>query len=238
MICQGETEVIYLTNKLYINNILIKKAINLEKKTSFLSKNYLFDKIPPKKFEKKYFSLFIYETYNKGDILFKENDKLEYVYFIKEGNVKLLSTKSILELELLITELNKKIIMVQNYFNNNTSYESDIISYTYNTIKSDIPDMINHINKKENIEILILKDSEEVGIETYFLRVDNFATCVVDSLFANVYKIGIKYLTEIFDKEKPCFYDLVHRVEKKLKLYSKRLFEINNVKISMTDMKK
>ena len=236
-ICQGETEVIYLTNKLYINNILVKKAINLEKKTSFFSKNYLFNKIPPKKFEKKYFSLFIYETYHKGDILFKENDKLKYVYFIKEGNVKLLSSKSILELELLITELNKKIIMVQNYFNNNSSYDNDITSYNYNTIKSDIPDMINHINKKENIEILILKDSEEVGIESYFLGVDNFATCVVDSLFANVYKIDIKYLTEIFEKEKPCFYDLVHRVEKKLKLYSKRLFEINNVKISMTDMK-
>ena len=237
MVCQGETEVIYLTNKLYIHNILIKKAINLEKKTSFLSKNYLFNKIPPKKFEKKYFSLFIYETYHKGDILFKENDKLQYVYFIKEGNVKLLSSKSILELELLITELNKKIIMVQKYFNNNSSYDNDIINYTYNTIKSDIPDMINHINKKENIEILILKDNEEVGIESYFLGVDNFTTCIVDSLFANVYKIDIKFLTEIFDKEKPSFYDLVHRVEKKLKLYCKRLFEINNVKISMTDMK-
>ena len=237
MVCQGETEVVYLTNRLYINNILVKKAINLEKKTSFLSKNYLFNKIPQKKFEKRYFSLFIYETYHKGDILFKENDKLQYVYFIKEGHVKLLSSKSILELELLITELNKKIIMVQNYFNNNSSYENGIISYTYNTIKSDIPDMINHINKRENIEILILKDSEEVGIESYFLGVDNFASCVVDSLFAKVYKIDVNYLTEIFEKEKPCFYELVHRVEKKLKLYSKRLFEINNVKISMTDMK-
>lgn len=236
-VCRGDTEVVYLTNKQYINNILVKKAINLEKKTSFLSKNYLFNKIPPKKFEKKYFSLFIYETYHKGDILFKENECLQYVYFIKEGHVKLFSSKSILELEILISELNKKISMVQSIFNNSSSYSSDIINYVYNSIKSDIPDMVDHISKKENIDILILKDNEEVGIESYFLGIDNLATCIVDSLFAKVYKIDKKFLTEIFEKEKSCFFELVHRVENKLKLYSKRLFEINNVKISMTDIK-
>ena len=232
-----ETEVIYISDKLYINNILTKKAIVLEKKTSFLCKNYLFKKIPQKKFEKKYFSYFIFDTYHKGDILYKENEKLKYVYFIKEGNVKLISSKSILELEILINEINKKIIMVQNYFNNNGVDDNEIITYFYNNIRCDIPEIIGHINKKEQIKIFIAKEGEEIGIEPYFLGIDNFNTCIVDSITAKIYKIDVNYLTEIFTYEKPSFLDLVYMVEKKLKLFSKRLFEINNAKISLTDQK-
>ena len=236
-VCSEETEVIYISDKLYINNILIKKAIVLEKKTSFLCKNYLFRKITQKKFEKKYFSYFIFETYHKGDILFHENDKLKYVYFIKEGNVKLITSKSILELEILINEINKKISMVHNYFNNNEGDDNEIITYFYNNLRCDIPEIIGHINKKEEIKIFIVKEGDEIGIEPYFLGINNFNTCVVDSIIAKIYKIDVNYLTEIFSYEKPSFFDLVYLVEKKLKAFSKRLFEINNAKISLTDQK-
>ena len=46
-ICAENTELIYIMNRLYINNILPKKAIILERKTAFLGKNYLFNKIQP-----------------------------------------------------------------------------------------------------------------------------------------------------------------------------------------------
>ena len=49
MICAEDTEVLYLNNKLYLNYVLAKKAIIQERKTAFLNKNYLFNKIPQKK---------------------------------------------------------------------------------------------------------------------------------------------------------------------------------------------
>ena len=240
MICSEDTEVIYINNKLYINNILTKKAIILERKTAFLSKNYLFDKIPQKKFEKRYFSWFIFETLHRGDILYKENDKLEYVYFIKQGNFKIITSKSILELEILINEISKKIKIVQNLFNNNNN---DLIPETehhylnYNNVTADCPELLEHINKTEKLQLFILKEGEVIGLESYLLGLDHINTCIVNSIQAKIYKIDIKYLTEIFNSEKNCFYELIDRVENKLKIYRERLYEINNTKLSLTDQK-
>ena len=240
MICKEDTEVLYISNKLYLSNILTKKAIILERKTAFLCKNYLFNKIPQKKFEKRYFTWFVLETYHKDDILFKENDKLEYVYFIKEGKVKIITSKSILEIEILINEINKKIKIVRNVFNssnNDLMNESENYDLYYNDIKADSPELLNHINKIEKLQLFILKEGEDIGLESYLLGLNHLNTCIIDSINAKIYKIEVKYLTQLFDCEKICFYELIDRVGNKLKLYRERLYKINNSKLSLTDQK-
>ena len=237
-LCLETTEVVFLLNKLYINNILPKKALILERKTAFLSKNYLFDKIPPKKFVKRYFPKFVLETYNKGDVLFNETDIVDYVYFIKEGNVKLTTSKSILEMEMLINEINKKIKIVQNIYNSqDNNNEEENISFLYNNIKSTSPELVDHIQKREHIKIFILKESEDAGLESYFLGLNHFMTGIVDSPIAKIYKISKKDLTDLLNKERFCFYEMINRVEDKLKLLNERFYQINNIKISMTDQK-
>ena len=237
-ICAETTELIYLMNKLYINNILPKKAIILERKTAFLAKNYLFNKITPKKFVRRYFNLFSLETYNKGDILFSENANLDYVYFIKEGNVNLLTSKSILEMEMFINEINKKIKVVQNIFNNEgNDEEENNFNFLYNNIKSSSAELFDYIKKKEKINIFVLKESEDAGLVSYLLGIGYLVTGIVDSPTALIYKIKKEDLTEILRKEKLCFYELINRVEDKLKILSKRFYEINNIKLSMTDHK-
>ena len=62
-------------------------------------------------------------------------------------------------------------------------------------------------------------------------------TGIVDSSQAKIYRIKMDNLTEILKKEKLCFYELINRVEDKLKVFSKRFYEINNIKLSMTDQK-
>ena len=237
-ICAEDTELVYIINKLYINNILPKKVIILEKKTAFLGKNYLFKKIIPKKFARRYFNLFSLETYNKGDILFNENNDLDYVYFIKEGHVNLLTSKSILEMEMFINEINKKIKMVQNIFNNDENNEDENnFNFFYNNIKSSSAELFDHITKKEEIKIFILKESEDAGLVSYLLGIGYLVTGIVDSPKAKIYKIKKDDLTEILRKEKLCFYELINRVEDKLKVFSKRFYEINNIKLSMVDQK-
>ena len=237
-ICAETTELIYIMNKLYINNILPKKAIILERKTAFLGKNYLFNKITPKKFVRRYFNLFILETYNKGDTLFQENANLDYVYFIKEGNVNLLTSKSILEMEMFINEINKKIKVVQNIFNSeDNGEEENNFNFLYNNIKSSSAELFDYIKKKEKINIFVLKESEDAGLVSYLLGIGFLVTGIVESPTALIYKIKKEDLTEILRKEKLCFYELINRVEDKLKILSKRFYEINNIKLSMTDHK-
>jgi CRP-like cAMP-binding protein len=77
----------------------------LSEKSRVRAKNmqYLYDLIfvkflNKKIFEKKYFDSFKYEDLNKGDILFRENEKLDYVYLIVEGNLDLYIRKNIFTL--------------------------------------------------------------------------------------------------------------------------------------------
>ena len=237
-ICAEDTELLYIINRLYINNILPKKVALLEKKTAFLGKNYLFNKIIPRKFVRRYFKLFSLDTYNKGDILFNENNNLDYVYFIKEGCVNLLTSKSILEMEMLINEVNKKIKMVQNIFNKEENNEDENnFNFLYNNIKSSTTELFEHVSEKEKIKIFILKESEDAGLVSYLLGIGYLLTGVIDSPHAKIYKIKKDDLTEILKREELCFYELINRVEDKLKVFSKRFYEINNIKLSMTDQK-
>ena len=236
-VCVEQTELIYIMNKLYINNILPKKSMILEKKTAFLGKNYLFNKIVPKKFVKRYFNFFSLDTYDKGDILFEENTELKYVYFIKEGNINLFTSKSILEMEMFINEINKKIKIVQNIFNNgdNTDEEKNLI--LYNNIKSSSAELLEHIIKREKIKIFTLKDNEDIGLVSYLLGLGHLVTGIVESPQALIYKIKKDDFTEILKREKLSFYELINRVEDKLKIFSDRFYEINNIKLSMADQK-
>ena len=236
-ICAEATELIYIINKLYITNILPKKAKILEKRTAFLNNNYLFKNIHPKKFVKRYFNLFTLETFYKGDVLFSENDDLEYIYFIKEGYVNLSTSKTILEMEMFINEIDKKIKMVQNIFNNTSNPQEEKNIILYNDIKASSIELFKHIKKREDLKIFILKENEDAGLESYLLGIGSLLTGTVESPKAETYKIKIDDLTEIMRKEKLCFYELIKRVENKLKIISQRLYEINNTKLSMIDNK-
>ena len=60
-------------------------------------KNFFFKRISPLTFEKSYFNLFITNNYVKGDVLFDENEKAGFVYFIEDGFVELSSSNSVIE---------------------------------------------------------------------------------------------------------------------------------------------
>ena len=55
----------------------------------FLTSKFFFTEISPVIFDKYYFAMFkTFEKY-KGDIIYRQEDDLSSLYFLKEGNVKL-----------------------------------------------------------------------------------------------------------------------------------------------------
>ena len=107
-IAEDDTEVAYLSNKLYSSQIASLKQIVLENKMSNLHSSFFFNKIKYSKFAKKYYKLFINEKYNKGDILFNEEEKIKYLYFIQEGNAEMYTSKSMNEIQRLLQLLIEK----------------------------------------------------------------------------------------------------------------------------------
>ena len=248
IIAEEDTDIAYLSNKLYYNQIATEKAVLLQLKIKNMHQNFFFHRIQYYKFSKKYFTWFINEKYNKGDILFKEDENIKYLYFIQEGSVEITFNKSMNEIEELINIMKNKeellvrnnyidihLNIIKNLYNNNIQNKDN--SYEYDPINSSFKDIADSLEQKHNNKIIILNDNEEFGILSYFLGNNYLGTCEVVSKIAKIYRIETDYFNQMLESEVEIKWDFYRRLKNKLKLYSERLFQINNCKLVMTDEK-
>lgn len=235
IVADEDTHVGYIPNSLYNNNVVAEKLVIIEKKVNFLYSNFYFSKINKKKFEKHYFSYFIYDQYHKGEIIFSENKTSDYVYFIEEGTCELYSEKNILEIEKILESLETKI---KKLISDKNEDESNMMfGRVYDRVANEESELINEIKLKERKKIFTIQNNEDLGLLSFYFGFPYLTNCVVNSNIVKLYKIEFKYLSEIFLKEKECYMDLVKKVEYKLKIFHDRFFKINNTKIVFADKK-
>ena len=254
IIASEDTDVGFLEMGLYSSNLAEEKSKIIKKQLIVLLKNFYFNKINPKKFEKKYFGYFIRNIYKKGDIVFKEDEKPQFVYFIEDGRVELSTTKNILEMQKTIDILEKKLRNIKTIINtnsqkndtdnekndknekNNKKKEKDE-ELLYSKVNTNFLDLMEHLNKKEIKKVLILKTNEDIGTISFYFDYPYITDCIVTSYKAKIFKIDIKYLNEIMNNEKNCLNDLNEKVKYKLQMFHDRLFNINNIKLLLADYK-
>ena len=233
IVANEETEVGYIEMPLYHAYISQEKIKLIHKRLKFLLENFFFKRITTNSFEKKYFNFFISNNYLKGDVLFNENNKSGFAYFIENGIVELSTSKSVIEMQMLIKLLQTKRSNIERFFSHfQQENEQELL---YNNIENNCGDLIKYIKKKEKNKIIILKDNEDIGLISFFYDCPYIADCTVVSNTAKIYKIDFKYLNQILANENQCVYDLIKRINHKLKLFQERLFNINNIKLSIAD---
>ena len=205
-----------------------RKAV-VNKKVYFLYSNFFFNKISFKKFEKNYFAWFISNKYNNGNIIFKEGQQMSFVYFIESGLIELSSTKTILDIQILLNELKERRKIM-----NDESNEENLI---YTDIKSGINDLENHITKVQKNNILFLGKDEMMGLESFYYNIPYLTTAKVISPKAVVHKIDTEHLAQILLREKECMYFLRISANNKIDILTTRFFELNNMKLKLLDEK-
>ena len=232
IIASEDTELGYIEMNLYHANISQEKVKLTHKRMKFFLENFFFKRANVLTFEKKYFSFFICNNYEKGDVLFNENEKAGFAYFIEKGIVELSTSKNVIEMQMLIKILQSKRTNIENYF---THFQQDGQEMLYNNIDNNCGDLLRYINKKQKNKIIIMKNNEDIGLISFFFECPYIANCEVISNTAKIYKIDFKYLHQILSNEKHCIYDLIKRINYKLKLFHERFFNINNTKLSIAD---
>ena len=230
------TEVAVLPIKLYNSEIANLKSMVLEKKIYELYSSHFFNQMKYFNFKRKFFKLFSYEKYYNGDILFTEGEKAQYVYFIQEGNVQLYTSKSINDIESLMSLLikKKKLLRINNM--NNSEKENDD-ELKYSKINSTYEDLVNYLDKKQNNKLLFLSNKEEIGLVSNFCGSEYITSCAIVSKEAKIYKIDVKYINRMLIEEGDCIDDYNIRLESKMNLLIQRLFKVNNIKLIMLDEK-
>ena len=76
------------------------------KQINFLFEKFFFKKMVKRKFEREFFHFFKKEIYKKGQIIIKENEPIEFIYFIEKGFCSLSLKKSLIEIHNLNNYLN------------------------------------------------------------------------------------------------------------------------------------
>ena len=216
----------YLSANLYKTNFFAEKKLAMQNKVHFLNTRFFLKYINLKRFSKKYFNLFVYEKYLHGYTLFRENEELNYVYFIEDGLVELSSTKTMLEIEIFLKGLEEKYLL-----------KDEENHLKYKALKSRTKDLEDYLNKTQKSKILIVGRNETLGIESFFYGIPYFVTAKIVSQRAKIFKISVEQLSQILNIEKDCISSLRNLVLNKAKILQKRLFSMNNIKLILLDNK-
>ena len=217
----------YLDIQLYNLNFYEEKKAIFDKKVNFLYNNFFFGKISLRKFETQFFNWFLSEEYCNNDLIFKENSPCQFIYFIEEGAIELDSTRTILEIQVLLENLEEKRLSM-----NEKGEKLD-----YNILNNDWFDIENHVNKNQTNKILILGKNDILGLESFYYQIPFLTNARVITPKAKIVKIDNEHLYQILIRSSDIMHELESTVHNKMKIITKRFFSLNNVKLMLIDDK-
>ena len=196
----------------------------------FICKNFFFNDISTTIFNKNYYPFFKLLTKSKDDIIYKQNNKVNSVFFIKEGDLKL-------EINVSMTELYNLIKYYYDKLSNNSYIKLNQVElkeikdkYLEDKLITDVRHqsqiMREKLNKKIKFELYTTNGCDILGLEEYFLK-DNFlCSCVVISKQAKIFEINCDLLNNIITNEKKIHFPYYNLIQSKLLTTIKRLHMI------------
>ena len=213
-----DTHFCYLHCKHYSSFIKQEKQrLNL-KEINFLLVNFFFDELPFPLFE-RLFSNFIHEEKINKNIIIQEGTPVKYIYFIKEGNIELTTSKSLYELFHLTSKLHKK--KFQKKFKS-----SKLISFDKGPFA--IPSKI--LKEKMNNRLFVLGSKETIGLDCLGFNVEFQYSAQVISDKAKLYKIETKVLDKLLKFQSKILPQYEKSLYNKMEVFLERLITIFNKK--------
>ena len=230
-------ELLQINNDLYKEFIKREKAKILDAQVSFFINNFFFEKISKEHFIRNFFSLFETVTYTLNQIIISENQKVEYIYFIRSGEVKLFSNRSILE-NFIIIDLLKNVTKNPEQFNRLTDKKNELIKVKDYVLKSDVQLLKKELNIKHKKHIITYQANEALGYECFYYGINYLYTAIAESKEVTIYRLKIKHLLEILnDKGQISYKYLIKKAQGKMKLFLERFTMINNDLMKFYDKK-
>ena len=190
----------------------IKETMEKARKSNVehLLKCGLFRGCNSEKFETHFFNCFKLMKKKKGEYLFKQGDKRDFIYFLKKGEI---------QLEIFCNCYYLETIM------NNLGYADDSLD-AKEIIKSKKLEQFCSINRK--FKIVILSD-EMIGLEEHTIYPDNleFAFTGLCASYCEMFALDVKFFSKIMDEKiiKNNYIQLVK--ERKMRL-AERIFHLKN----------
>ena len=235
-LCYSENlELLKFSNEIYKDFIKRERAKIIDSQANFFLNNFFFEKITKEHFIRYYFPLFESINFTLNQIIISENEKVEYIYFIKSGIVKLISNRSILENYIIID-------LIKNVTTKNEASESEenenkknIKDYVF---KTDTQLLKKELNIKHKSHLITYQKNQALGYECFYFGINYLYTAIAESKEVKLYRIKIKHLIEILKEKGQIGYKhLIKKAENTMKLLLERFTLINNDLMKFYDRK-
>jgi len=206
------------------SNLLKSERIKEKMLTQkFLLENFFLNKLQQSYFSKRYFSDFIKTDFCKGEYIFRENEPVNFLYFIKSGDVSISINKSVNGLGQMTSDLAKKC----KFDYKKSEYQLKCNPFYYK----------DHMALSKNMKLFILSSSDIMGGEELKFGLNRLYEAKVTSESLKCYMIDVKRLNNIFKTDFYVKTDFEEYCDAKLKTLVKRLVEIKNYENSNIDSK-
>ena len=230
-------ELLRFSNDMYKDFIKREKAKIIDSQVSFFLNNFFFEKISKEVFIRYYFPFFENVNYNLDQVIIKENEKVEYIYFIKSGSVKLVSKRCILENYILI-DLIKNLLKKSEASDTSGEKDNNKLNIKDYEFKSDIQLLKKELSIKHKKHIITYQMNQALGYECFYFGINYLYTAIAESKEVKVYRLKIKHLIEILkDKGSGGSKHLKKKAENQMRSFLNRFILINNDLMKFYDRK-
>ena len=226
-------ELFYFRNDIYNDYELNMRLKYAGSQDMFLLNNFFMSSIAKSTFEKVYLQYFEYMKFYSNQIILGENEPINYIYFIKRGNVKTYSNRSIIQNHLLIQIIINIIKQKCPNIDSKNSYFN-----AYSNMKADFDKIKEEMDFNQNTLIMNISEKQCIGFECFYFGFNSLYTAKAISEKVEVYRISIDLLYKILtNRNKKALYDFALQAEKALKILLDRLITVNNMLITIYSQK-
>ena len=182
----------YLEIEIYDTFLKKEKEKITGRMINYLHNKFFFNHINEYEFVDQFFSSFVFEVKDLGYKLTDQNAKLDYIYFIKDGEISV-------NCDLSINIFAKNILSPlkeQSIFRSNEKFLKLI-----NELESFLKKNKINFNIPNITSLFIAASTSIIGLDSYFFNFDNYLyDSFVSSSRVKYFKIEKKYLSRIFEQ--------------------------------------
>ena len=229
---QDNVELLCFKNDVYNEFVTHMKSKFVGTQVDFLLDNFFFNSIYKGLFDRVYLKYFEYDKYIMNQAIVEENEPIKYLYFVKNGNIKLFSNRNIIQNHILIQIINNILKRKSLIMNHGSSIDDKNNEYftLYSKIKGNFEYIQKEIKIKKNIHLMSYQEKQCIGFECFYFGFNSLYSAVAVSEKVEVYKISIDKLIKILTiKNKRALNDFSRQSEKALKILLDRIIKINNM---------
>ena len=218
----------YLEVKQYDAYLKLEKEQKIKDKSNFLLSNFFFGTINETTFSNRYLSLFLYEENSQGISLINQNDKIDYIYFIKDGSVELSCSHSVYSSYGLLLRIHAKILQLD--LDEVTDFLLAKNRNKRNVLEKDYSKLINS-------PIVIKNKNSIIALESFLFDFNSLYNAKIIGQKISYYKLHVNSLRKILKENREVISYGKEKARIEIKLISKRLLAALNIRVHSIKLK-